>query len=170
MKILQRTLIICLLSVVILQPLSGLGQIKTYSFDQIDSLQKIEKKTVVVFIHTNWCKFCAAMFSTTFKQEDVIKKMNSDFYFVELDAEEKKSITFNNYQFRYKPTGTKTGTHELAEQLATIDKTISYPTLCFLNDKNKIIYQQRDYVDAKNLLAILNLLSGGLVQRSHLTF
>lgn len=162
---LKQTLIICLLSVVILQPLSSVGQIKTYSFNEIDSLQKIEKRTVVVFIHTNWCKFCSAMFSTTFKQEDVIKKMNSDFYFVELDAEEKKTITLNNYPFKHKQTGTHTGIHELAEQLATIGKTISYPTLCFLNEKYEIIYQQQDFVNAKQLLAILNLLSGGLVQR-----
>lgn len=150
-----------MLSVVILQPLSSVGQIKTYPFNQIDSLQKIEKKPVLVFIHTNWCKFCAAMFSTTFKQEDVIKKLNSDFYFVELDAEEKKTITLNSYQFKHKQTGTPSGIHELAEQLATIGKTTSYPTLCFLNEKYEIIYQQQDYVNAKQLLAILNLLSRG---------
>jgi len=164
MNILQRYVIKCLLTVFILQPFCSLGQIKTYSFNQIDSLQKIEKKTVVVFIHTNWCKFCAAMFSTTFKQEDVIKKMNKDFYFIELDAEEKKTITLNSYHFKNKQTGANTGIHELAEHLATIDKTISYPTLCFLNEKYEIIYQQKDYVNAKYLLAILILLSGGLAQ------
>lgn len=165
MNILKRTVIICLLSVVILQPLLSVGQIKTYPFNQIDSLQKIEKKTVVVFIHTNWCKFCAAMFSTTFKQKDVIKKMNKDFYFVELDAEEKKTITLNSFQFKYKQTGANTGMHELAKHLATINKKISYPTLCFLNEKYEIIYQQQDYVNAKYLVAILNLLSGDLVRR-----
>lgn len=165
MNILKRYLIKCLLTVAIMQPLCSIGQIKTVSFNQLDSLQKIGKKTVVVFIHTNWCKFCAAMFSTTFKQEDIIKKINEDFYFVELDAEEKKTITLNSYQFKHKQTGTNTGIHELAKQLATIDKTISYPTLCFLNEKYEIIYQQQDFVNAKQLLAILNILSGGVVQR-----
>ena len=160
MNILQRYVLKCLLTIAILQPFCSISQIKTYNFNQIDSLQKIEKKTVVVFIHTNWCKFCAAMFSTTFKQEDVIKKMNKDFYFIELDAEEKATIALNGYQFKHRQTGTNTGIHELAEHLATIDKTISYPTLCFLNEKYEIIYQQKDYVNAKHLLAILILLSG----------
>jgi thioredoxin-related protein len=91
--------------------------------------------------------------------------MNKDFYFVELDAEEKKTITLNDYSFKHKKTGAHTGIHELAEQLATIDNTISYPTLCFLNEKYEIIYQQPDYVNAKQLLAILQLLSGRLDQR-----
>ncbi len=159
MNILKQSIIICLLTIALLQPLCSFGQIKTYRFNQLDSLQKIEKKTIVVFIHTNWCKFCAAMLSTTFKQQDVIKKINKDFYFVELNAQEKSTISLNSFQFKHKQTGTNSGVHELAEQLATIDKTISYPTLCFLNEKYEIIYQQQDYVNAKYLLAILNLLS-----------
>ena len=36
-----------------LLPNLSFSQIKQYKFEQIDSLQKIEKKIVVVFIHTN---------------------------------------------------------------------------------------------------------------------
>ena len=98
------------------------------------------------------------MNSTTFKNEDIIKKVNEDFYFIELNAEEKKNITFNGYTFKFKQTGNNTGMHELAEQLGTWENEITFPTLCFLNEQYEIIYQLKNYVKAKDLSVILNLL------------
>lgn len=139
-------------------PLCVIAQLKHYKFSQVDSLQQSAKKTVIVFIYTDWCKFCAAMKSTTFKDQEIMKKINDNFYFVTLNAEEKKEIRFNNYTFKYKQTGLNTGFHELAGQLAGMDKETTYPTLCFLNDKNEIIYQQRDFMGARQLATLLDKL------------
>lgn len=139
-------------------PLCAAAQLKQYEFSQLDSLQRSAKKLVIVFIHTDWCTFCAGMNNTTFKDKTIIKKMNDAFYFVALNAEEKKDIRFNGYTFKYKQTGTNTGIHELAIQLASMDKEIFYPTLCFLNGKNEIIYQQRDFIKAKQLATLLEML------------
>ena len=158
MFIFKRYLLRIILSICILLPIFCLGQIKKYSFAEIDSLQKIEKRSMIVFVHTDWCKYCAAMNSTTFKNEDIIKKVNEDFYFIELNAEEKKNITFNGYTFKFKQTGSNTGMHELAEQLGTRENEITFPTLCFLNEQYEIIYQLKNYVKAKDLSVILNLL------------
>lgn len=137
---------------------SAAAQIKQYDFSQVDSLQRTGKKIVVVFIHTDWCKYCAAMNNTTFKDKEVTRKLNDNFYFVALNAEEKKDITFNGYTFKYKQTGTNTGLHELAAQLSSTDKETSYPTLCFLNVKNEIIYQHGDFITAKQLATLLEKL------------
>jgi thioredoxin-related protein len=119
-------------------------------------LQKEEKKPVVVFLHTSWCKFCGAMKNTTFKNNEVINLLNKKFYFVSFDVEEKQKVFFRGHTFRYKPTGVNTGVHELAEQLGTIKGTLSYPAICFLNTDYEIIHQQEGYVAAKKFVFILN--------------
>jgi thioredoxin-related protein len=133
----------------------GFAQLNVVQFEQIDSLQKIEKRNVIVFIHTDWCKYCKAMHNKTFKNEAVIKNLNEKFYFIDFNAEEKREIIFNNAIYSYKPSGINSGVHELALQLGTIDKQISYPTLCILNDKNEIVFQYNSFLNAKDFLKLL---------------
>ncbi len=153
-----KNLFIILILGSILLPSLSFSQIKQYKFEQIDSLQKIEKKIVVVFIHTDWCRYCEAMQHTTFKNSHIINTLNNNFYFIKLDAEEKRNITFNNNTFQYKPTGDQTGINELAEQLGSINGKISFPGICFLNADNQIIYQQNEFLSAKDLEIILTQL------------
>ena len=141
-----------------LQPKVAFTQLQTYQFEQIDSLQKIEKRTVVVFIHTDWCKYCQAMKNTTFSNKLIIEKLNKDFFFINFNAEEKRRITFNNQTFNYNPTGNNTGDHKLATQLALINGKVAYPTLCFLNSKNEIIFQSTDFKSKKEFERMLAIL------------
>ena len=147
-----------LLGSIMILPNFLFAQIKSYQFQQIDDLQKNEKRSTVVFIHTDWCKYCKLMQQTTFKNKNIIKLLNEQFYFIDFNAEEKLSITFNAKTFKYKPTGSNTGIHELAEQLATVDSKISYPTLCFLNPNNEIIFQYNEFINVKNLIILLQQL------------
>jgi thioredoxin-related protein len=141
-----------------LLPCLSFSQIKQYKFEQIDSLQKIEKKVVVVFIYTDWCRYCEAMKQTTFKNRDIINTLNDNFYFISLDAEEKQSIAFHNSIFHYKPTGNQTGINELAAQLGSVNGQISFPGICFLNADNEIIYQHNEFLSARDLKSILTQL------------
>ena len=54
---------------------TSLAQLKIIEFSKIDSLQKKQPKICVVFIHTNWCKYCALMQNTTFKNDNIIKTL-----------------------------------------------------------------------------------------------
>ncbi len=147
----QLITMVFILGSIFLLPNLSFAQPTTYQFEQIDSLQKIQKKNIVVYIHTDWCKFCQAMQNTTFKNDSIIKMLNNEFYFIELNAEEKRNITFNSQVFKYKPTGSNTGIHELAEQLGTVDGKIAYPTLCFLNKDNEIIFQYSQFLNSTDL-------------------
>ncbi len=139
----------------ILLPTFLYAQLKIVQFEQIDSLQKVAKKTVVVFTYTDWCKYCQAMKSTSFKDKKIIAHLNNNFYFICFNAEENRNIYFNGKNFVYKPTGNNTGTHQLADQLAMIDKKITYPTITFLNADFEIIFQHNQYINAKKFLVIL---------------
>lgn len=143
---------------------TSFGQVSTHQFEQIDSLQKIQKRNIIVFIHTDWCKYCQAMQNTTFKNENIIHQLNEKFYFIDFNAEEEKSIRFNGHTFKYKPTGPNTGIHELAEQLATIDGKVSYPTICILNSNYEIVFQYNHFLSSKDLLRILSTLQKQVIQ------
>ena len=139
-------------------PSQSFAQIKKVQFEQLDSLQKTEKRPVIVFLHTSWCRYCGTMKNTTFKNDEVLKLINQKFYFVSLDIEEKRDITFRGYAFKFKPTGTNTGVHELAEKLGTINGQLAYPGVSFLNADYEIIYQKEGYVAPKQFLSILKQL------------
>jgi thioredoxin-related protein len=149
----QQTVLILLF--LIMATSSSSAQLKTHSFEQVEQLSKEKPKPIVVFIHTSWCKYCKMMENSTFKNPAVIKELNDNFYFISFDAETKKDITFNNHTFRFKPTGTTTGIHELATALATIDNQVVYPTLTVLDPDYSILLQKHTYLNAKSVLSIL---------------
>jgi thioredoxin-related protein len=152
----KRSLLdIMLFAVAVLISQFSFAQIKTVAFQQLDSLQKIEKRPVMVFLHTSWCKYCGAMKNTTLKNTEVVNLLNQKYYFVSLDIEERKAIPFRGHTFHYKPTGANTGVHELAEQLGTINGQLAYPGLCFLNSDFEIIFQKEGYVTPKGLISIM---------------
>jgi thioredoxin-related protein len=132
------------------------------TFQQLDSMQKIEQKPVLVFIHTSWCKYCKAMEQITFQSPKVRELLEKKFYFVELNAEEKKDISVQGHTFRYRPTGAGSGQHELAQELGMIDGKISYPTLCFLNPDYEIIYQNPGFLTAEQFIKMLRELDSNL--------
>ncbi|OUL62480.1 thioredoxin family protein [Flavobacterium sp. AJR] len=134
---------------------TGFAQLSSYSFEQIDSLQQIQKRKVIVFIHTDWCKYCQAMKNSTFKNKTIIAQLNAEFYFVDFNAEEKRTIRFNNQTFNYKPNGNSSGVNELAIQLGTVKNQITYPIICVLNPENEIIFQDTSYRNAKDFELIL---------------
>lgn len=137
---------------------SGFAQLKTHTFQEAEQLAIKTPKPIVVFIHTSWCKYCKIMEHSTFKNKQVIETLNESYYFVPFDAQSTESITFNNHTFKFQPTGTKTGIHELATALATINGQVIYPTTTILGTDNSIIFQQHSLIRAVDLLSILQKL------------
>lgn len=124
-----------------------------YSFEEVDSLQKTAPRPVVVFIHTNWCKYCLMMEETTFKNEELQKELTQHFYFVSFDAESKQTIHFNGTSFK-NTTGKE---HELALALAKNERGINYPSVVFLTAQNEIMHQQNGFTDALTFLQLVDL-------------
>ena len=42
------------------------GQLKIVPFEEIATLQQLEPRPMVIFIHTDWCRYCQGMKNTTF--------------------------------------------------------------------------------------------------------
>jgi thioredoxin-related protein len=136
------------------------AQPTTYAPGAIDSLQKVEKRNIVLYIYTDWCKFCQLMKRTTFKNKKIIALLNEKFWFTELDAESKQPFIFNGHLFQYKPTGDNTGIHSLAEQMGRVKGHGGYPLVSILNTRYEVVYQNDGFLSAfeleKILKAVLN--------------
>lgn len=139
----------------ILFPLNGFSQIVSKSFEQLDGLQKTQNRFVVVFIHTDWCKYCQAMKNTTFKDKEIAALLNQNFWFVDLNAEEKSDITFNGQTYEFRPTGNNTGIHELVEKFMMPYGNVSYPIVCILNTNYEIIFHKNQLLSVNDLRLLL---------------
>ncbi len=126
-----------------------------FAFAKAEQLQQQETRPYLVFLHTDWCKYCRGMEQNTFTNPAVVEVLNRDYYFIPFNAETTESITFANRSFHYKPTGTKTGMHELAMALGTIDGKVSFPTIIILSKELEIIFQTASFLNKEQLLAIL---------------
>jgi len=121
-----------------------------YSFEEAFKLQKKEKKPIVVFFHTSWCKYCFAMKKNTFTDKKVIELLNENFYFISFDAESTDLVKIKDKIFI-----NKSRTHQLAEILASKDNTISYPTTVILSANNRIDEQIDSFLSAEEISKIL---------------
>tara|TARA_R110002073_G_scaffold325109_1_gene503742 strand:- start:1758 stop:2231 length:474 start_codon:yes stop_codon:yes gene_type:complete len=130
------------------------NELKVYSFEEVEKLHKVMPKPIVVFIQADWCKICHGMEKTTLANEKVIELLNKSFYFVKLNGEQKEEITFLGKTFVFKPYG-NSGTHELALELATIDKRMVYPTTTILDKEFGIVLQLDGLVNKRRMTSIL---------------
>lgn len=65
-----------------------------YTFEEVEKLHLQNPKPQLVFIYTDWCKICFGMKNTTFKNEQIIEILNTNFYVIFLNAETKKIVLF----------------------------------------------------------------------------
>jgi thioredoxin-related protein len=137
------------------QESEGKEVLNIFTFEEAEKLLQQKPKPILVFLYTDWCKICHGMKKTTFKNKKVIQLLNENFYFIMLNGEEKRDITFFGRTFNYKPSGANTGIHELAKELASLDGNVSYPTTIILNSNLEINLQISDYISGKNMLLIL---------------
>lgn len=134
---------------------SSFAQLRIYTFEEAEKLSKENPKPLVVFIHTSWCNYCKMMENSTFKNSEIITILNTDFYFIPLDAESKNNIDFNNHTFKFIPNGTTTGLHELAISIATIDSQLIYPTITILASDYSMLFQKHSYIKSEELHVVL---------------
>lgn len=152
----KTMLLILLLGSVFTFPVWGFGQLQTRTFEELESLQLLEKRPVVVFIYTDWCSYCLAMESTTLNDPEIIEKLNSSFYFIAFNAENETEVRFRGTTFRFQSSGNGVGVHELALAFAPENTALTYPNLCVLNPTFEIIFQYGEFLNKQEMNLILN--------------
>ncbi|MCB0850860.1 MAG: thioredoxin family protein [Bacteroidetes bacterium] len=103
-------------------------QINWVSFEKLPALMRENPKYVMVFIHTDWCKYCEMQEKNTFRNPEIVEKVNKYFYAIRLNAEEDKKIAFLNRTYEKSANEY----HALAEQLGKENGVLTFPTTTFL--------------------------------------
>ncbi|MEX2485256.1 MAG: thioredoxin family protein [Brumimicrobium sp.] len=153
-KLFRNSVLFCLL----LFGENAIAQLNTYTFEKLDSLQKIEERPVFIFFHTDWCKYCLAMEQNVFSNDEVIELINNNFYFISFDAEQKESVTHDGETFEYESNGVNSGKNTIVYRYAKDNGEVRFPSLVFLW-KSKTIYQENSYLNKEELIQILTKIS-----------
>lgn len=116
------------------------------TFEEAVEKSKLEKKKIFIDVYTDWCGWCKVMDKNTFNDPKVAAILNTNFYPVKFNAEQREEITFDNHTFKFVANGSR-GYHELAAAL--LNNKLSYPTVVFLNEDFSMIqplpgYQKAD--------------------------
>lgn len=121
---------ISLLALMFLIPAQA-QDIKWYSWEEAVELSQNSPKKVFIDVYTNWCGWCKRMDATTFKDAEIVKYLNDNFYPVKFNAEQKENIDFNGTEFKFIAQGRR-GVHQLA--YALLDGRLGYPAFVLLDE------------------------------------
>lgn len=133
--------------------LSAQAQVQWMSFSQLDSLQEIESRPILVFLEADWCTYCKKMKSEAFSKSDISDLVRSQFWAVKLDIEDTSTIHFDGLEFM---NDDQRKYHSLSYLFAVRGAEPITPTLVILDSDFQFQVFETKYLSRK---ALKNLLS-----------
>lgn len=115
---------------------SAQSAVKWLSWDEAMSLSKNEPRKFFVDVYTDWCGWCKKMDKATFENPAVASYLNTHYYPIKFNAEQRTDITINDKTYQFVGNGMR-GYHQLAAEI-TFGR-LSYPTIVFLDENMKVI-------------------------------
>ena len=128
------------------------GPVKWYTWEEAVAANKKNPKKFYVDVYTDWCGWCKVMDKKTFTDHDVAEYLNTNFYPIKLNAEQKEDINFDGQIFAFLEVegSRRGGVHTLAYSL--LEGKMSYPSFVFLNEKYERIMVSPGYKKPAQLL------------------
>lgn len=131
------------------------AQVKGVSWKQLEVLQTIEPKIIVVYIYEDRCSYCLMMQRNTFSDKKIQKVLNEDFYFLSFDAHSLENVFFNNHEFKARKEKTTKKYHQLAQFLSNNQ---GLPAIVFLDSSFKPFYRYNGFLNAENFFKNLSII------------
>jgi thioredoxin-related protein len=121
------------------------GVVQWMTFEEAVEKSKTEKRKIFIDVYTDWCGWCKVMDKNTFNDPKVAELLNSKFYPVKFNAEQREDIVYNGTTFKFVESG-RSGYHQLAAAL--LNNQLSYPTVVFLDEEFRMIQPLPGYKKA----------------------
>lgn len=133
-------------------------KINWISFEQLEDSLKVNPKKVFISFYADWCLYCKKMDKVAFREKDVIRILNTDYYAIKMNAESKDTIIFEGEKYMNKQLGKKRRpTHEISILLASRkNKSFTLPVTLILNENFNVEKRFFEYLSPKQLLSVLN--------------
>ena len=124
--------------------------LKWISFEEAVALQAKEPRKILIDVYTDWCGWCKKMDKYTYTDESVIKNLETNYYLVRFNAEQKEDIVYKDKVFKFK---TEYKANELAVSL--LNGQMSYPSTVFLDENMNMLTVVPGYLTPKDINPIL---------------
>jgi thioredoxin-related protein len=131
-------------------------EIKWVSLEEAEALRRTEPRKIMIDVYTDWCGWCKRMDKTTFADAKLVEYVNTNYYAVKLDAEQREPITLGGKTYEYVAHG-KRGYNQIAKEL--LQDKMSYPTVVFLDEDMNMIQPLSGFRDAETMQPSLEYLA-----------
>lgn len=128
----------------------------TVTFTDLPQKMAVQPRPILIKMHTGWCAVCKLQDRQIEKNKALQYQLAEGFYFLELDAESRKTIVFNGIEYAFVPHGTG-GIHALADYLS--EARASYPVWVLLSPDYSIIARYNGLLKSNELREILYKIS-----------
>jgi len=128
--------------------------LKKYTFDEAEKLSKKEPRKWLINIHTDWCNSCRTLNKAVLTDSLVVNYINKNYYYIDLNAQQKDSIRFLNFTYKYREAAGNMPVHELAPALT--GGSMILPSLVILDEEMKRIDVVQRFLVPKMLNTVLH--------------
>lgn len=126
--------------------------IKTYTFKEIEKLQKKKPKKVLVNIYAGFCNSCKVQNATTLKDTSIANYINKNFYVMNFDAESSDTIMYKNEKcFKSAVNGYPLNSFAFK----VTNNRLQFPTIAVLDEKSTHLDALNSFLSPEALLPIL---------------
>jgi thioredoxin-related protein len=147
---------LCLLYVGLSAMTQPKDAVRWMTFAQLSDSLQTNPKPVLLFFHTDWCAYCRKMQHDVFTDQQLVQRLNADYYAVRFDAESVDTVHFDGQILTNEVTKKRTGRyHALAKILAARDGNFIFPTTILLAPDFTVRKRHFEYLDRKRLLKML---------------
>ncbi|WP_172915320.1 thioredoxin family protein [Capnocytophaga canimorsus] len=135
-------------------------EIKWMTMDQAIAAQKTKPKKIFMDVYTVWCGPCVMLEKNTFKNKDVVKYINDNFYAVKFNAEGNEVVNYKGQKFdnpHYDPA--KSTRRNSSHQFASALGVQAYPTMMFFDENADLILPISGYMKPSQIEIFLKLIA-----------
>lgn len=149
----MRTLLLLIFTVITAHTINAQEKIQWMSVEEAYARTLTDEvpKKIFIDVFTDWCGWCKTMDKKTFQNPEVAQYMNTHFYNVKFNAEQREDVSILGNTFSFMDQGRR-GYHELAAAL--LNGKMSYPTVVFMNSKFEMLSPVPGYQEPVQFLKI----------------